>query len=169
MEKYIDLMDLVRLGHEVHQQNPLSRFLRLTEDLPEQTDENQVSWSIKGHQKPHGPALVKLSITANPRLQCQRCMKLFNYDVASEVELQVVTSERAFNADVSESGEIDNDAYEKILANKPVDMLALVEDELILSLPYIPKHDICPELAEMPEDNLEKKPSPFAVLEKLKH
>lgn len=169
MDKYIDLMNLVRLGHEIHQENQLSCFMRFTEDLPVQTGENQVSWTLRGYQKPHGPALVKLSLTANPQLRCQRCLRLFNYDVNSEVELQVVTSERAFNEDVSESGKIDNDAYEKILANKPVDILALVEDELILSLPYISKHDICPESLEMPEDRLEEKPSPFAVLEKLKH
>lgn len=169
MDKYIDLMDLVRLAQEVQGQALVSAFSRLSEDLPEQTEPTTVQWTLRGYQKPHGPALVRLSVKANPQLCCQRCLGLFHYDLESEVDLEVVTSAKAFDKDVSESGEIDNQAYEKILANKPIDVLELVEDELILSLPYIPKHEVCPDLVQLPEDNLEEKPSPFAVLEKLKH
>ncbi|NOL49768.1 YceD family protein [Pelistega europaea] len=169
MGKYIDLMDVVRLSQTLEGKEPIGSFTRLMEDLPEQTVAGEVLWSLQGHQKTHGPALVTLHVQANPQLQCQRCMGLFHYPVDTDVELEVVTSLKALDADVSESGEIDNDAYDKILANKPVDILELVEDELILSLPYIPKHEECEDLVELPEDNLEKKPSPFAILEKLKH
>ncbi|MDY3331673.1 MAG: YceD family protein [Pelistega sp.] len=169
MDKYVDLMDLVRLSQEVQGRVPVTVFSRLAEDLPEQVELTDVEWSIRGHQKPYGPALVTLRVVANPQLTCQRCLDLFHYAVDTEVVLEVVTSVKALNADVDESGEIDSQAYDKILANKPIDILELVEDELILSLPYIPKHEECPELVELPEDNLEKKPSPFAVLEKLKH
>lgn len=169
MGKYIDLMDVVRLSQRLEGVEPLESFGRLMEDLPKQTETTEVKWSLQGHQKAHGPALVTLRVSANPQLQCQRCLGLFHYAVDNDVELEVVTSAKALDADVSESGEIDNEAYDKILANKPVDVLELVEDELILSLPYIPKHEECEHLVDLPEDNLEKKPSPFAVLEKLKH
>ncbi|WP_159991847.1 YceD family protein [Pelistega ratti] len=169
MDKYIDLMDLVRLSQEVQGSADITAFNRLSEDLPQQTTQTQVEWHITGHQKPHGPALIQLQIKANPQLQCQRCMKLFHYPIATEVELEAVTSQKALDADVADSGEIDSQAYEKILAHQPVNIIELVEDELILSLPYIPKHEVCQDLVELPEDNLAKKPSPFAILEKLKH
>lgn len=169
MEKTVHLMDVVRLAQELKGSTPITAFSRLAEDLPEQTELTEVEWELRGYQKPHGPALVKLHLTANPQLQCQRCMKLFHFPVDTEAELEVVTSSKAFDEDVADSGEIDNQAYDKILGNKPVDVLELVEDELILSLPYIPKHEQCLDLVELPEDTLEKRPSPFAVLEKLKH
>jgi uncharacterized protein len=57
----------------------------------------------------------------------------------------------------------------------------LIEEELLLSLPLVPKHNVCPETHESllpgsaddePDENSatdeEGKPNPFAVLEKLK-
>lgn len=168
MDTTIDLIAFIGLNREVQGQLPITDFTRLSEGLPKQTSFEQVQWSLKGYRKPHGPALLLLGVKASPQLMCQRCLELFHYDIDSKVELEVVTSEKALDADVSVSGEIDNQAYEKILATQAVNILALVEDELILSLPYIPKHAICPTRVVLPEDNLEKKPSPFAVLEKLK-
>ena len=52
-----------------------------------------------------------------------------------------------------------------------IDLVTLVEDELILSLPIVPKHDVCPNFkgewvsGEIEEDT---KANPFAVLNELK-
>jgi len=49
----------------------------------------------------------------------------------------------------------------------------LVEDELILEVPYVPRHVQCPETADLDAQadevaNREERPSPFAVLGQLK-
>jgi uncharacterized protein len=75
------------------------------------------------------------------------------------------------------AGEVRNSASnlpEKVVGSHHFDLLAQVEDELILSIPYVPKHDVCPgaqaKASEAPaEEPAVKRPSPFAVLEQLKH
>ena len=61
-----------------------------------------------------------------------------------------------------------------LLALEPrFDLAALIEDELLLALPLVPMHEVCPvpvrmsagELPDLPE---EKKPNPFAALGALK-
>ena len=62
---------------------------------------------------------------------------------------------------------------EKVVGSHHFDLLAQIEDELILSVPYVPKHEVCPGAQAKVSDALDepavKRPSPFAVLEQLKH
>lgn len=62
---------------------------------------------------------------------------------------------------------------EKVVGSHHFDLLAQIEDELILSVPYVPKHDVCPGAqakdSEASQEPVVKRPSPFAVLEQLKH
>jgi len=66
---------------------------------------------------------------------------------------------------------LDADSEDDVLALTPaLDLLELVEDELLLALPLVPRHDVCPEPlprafrdeAEFVEDH------PFAALAALK-
>jgi len=55
-------------------------------------------------------------------------------------------------------------------------LLDLVEDEMILEVPYVPRHDLCPEPLGESETEAQaadsvtdvQRPSPFAVLGQLK-
>ena len=108
----------------------------------------------------------------------------------SEVLLQLVKSESDLddgftNGDVTDgsAGSDDEDEEgngfvsnqpEKVVGSHHFDLLAQIEDELILSVPYVPKHDVCPgaqaKVSDVPqEEPAVKRPSPFAVLEQLKH
>jgi uncharacterized protein len=70
----------------------------------------------------------------------------------------------------------DIDAPEKIMGSPTFNLLDLVEDEMILEVPYVPRHDTCPESVGGAEteaqaaDSAEEvqRPSPFAVLGQLK-
>ena len=60
---------------------------------------------------------------------------------------------------------LDDDAYDIIPASQPLAVKDLVEDEVILLLPVSPMHDVC----VLPKSGAnDQKPSPFAVLAKLK-
>jgi uncharacterized protein len=108
------------------------------------------------------------------------------YPIDSEVLLQLVKSEADLDDDTSygdQSDEDDEDGEgkgfvsnlpEKVVGSHHFDLLAQIEDELILSVPYVPKHDVCPGAQAnageaSPEEPAVKRPSPFAVLEQLKH
>ncbi len=167
--QYVDTYELTRVGHEVHGQAGIDRFDRLLEDLPEQAG-TTVSWTVKGEMDSFGQRFLHVHVKAAPMLECQRCMKPFEWVVDSRNRLQVVKSEADLDAGDAADDDPD-DVIERILGSQRLDVLALVEDEIILSLPYVPKHDVCPSLPEPLEEEPDSdsvRPSPFAALDQLK-
>lgn len=116
-------------------------------------DEQRITF-LKGHLE------TKLT------LQCQRCMEPYSYEIISDFALGVVNTLDEANA--------LPDHYEPALAKEGhLALRELIEDELILNLPIIPRHE--------PEDCKVKLPltdagwghggeeNPFHVLETLKN
>ena len=117
---------------------------------------------------PRGRFLLHFYFEADPVVVWQRCMKPFRYLLTSETTVEVVRTERQFE-DVSDSGEVVLDEYEKVLANPFLEVLEVVEDELILALPFMPNHEDCEDGQSMLDEHaVPAEKSPFAVLEKLK-
>ena len=100
---------------------------------------------------------------ANPLVICQRCNAPFAYLVDSQTLLHLVKSEDDLDDGFSASGQGDGeddedddgeegqgfapDQPEKV-GSHHFDLLAQIEDELILSVPYVPKHDVCPRAGQ---------------------
>ncbi|PLL93666.1 23S rRNA accumulation protein YceD, partial [Klebsiella michiganensis] len=107
--------------------------------------------------------------TVSVTLECQRCGKPFPHHVHTTYCFSPVRND--------EQAEALPEAYEPIEVNEfgEIDLLALVEDEIILALPVVPVHDSehCEVsdadmvFGELPEEA--QKPNPFAVLASLKH
>ena len=175
----IDVFALAREGTQVEGTLPIVRFSRVIEDLPEQAGDGgqAVSWSAKGSKDSAGQSLLTLHIQARPLLICQRCLMPFVYPVDTAVTVQLVQSANEVDAEdvglgLQSDDEEELEAPEKIVGSHRFDVLALVEDELLLSIPFVPKHDECPdaplvETDDEPEEAAPRK-SPFAVLENLK-
>lgn len=98
---------------------------------------------------------------------CQRCLELVALPIHSECEYAVVKE--------GTSGESLPKGYDVLeVGEDPLDLLALVEDELLLALPIVPAHD--PEVCQQPAGLVEPEPSedevsrsnPFSVLAQLK-
>ncbi|MEJ4043525.1 MULTISPECIES: 23S rRNA accumulation protein YceD [unclassified Erwinia] len=113
-------------------------------------------------------AVLKGTAEVSVTLCCQRCNKPFPQHVhVSYCFSPVVTDEQA---------EALPEAYEPIDTNEfgETDLLAMVEDEIILALPVVPVHDS--EHCEVSEADMvfgqlpaeAEKPNPFAVLASLK-
>ncbi|RTZ42489.1 DUF177 domain-containing protein [Candidimonas sp. SYP-B2681] len=167
--QYVDTYELTRAGQEVHGQAPIDLFERLVEDLPDQ-ESTSVSWTIRGEMDSYGQRFLHVHVKAGPMLECQRCLKPFEWLVDSHNRLQVVNSEADLEVDDALVADPD-EAIERILGSQRLDVLALVEDEIILNLPYVPKHDVCVSLSEPLEEESGSdsvRPSPFAVLGQLK-
>ena len=62
------------------------------------------------------------------------------------------------------------DDYDVIAHDKQFDLLALIEDELLLALPIVPKHLQCepPVMAQTEASQASTRQRPFAVLSTLK-
>jgi uncharacterized protein len=100
-------------------------------------------------------------------LTCQRCTESLIIDLDIDFTLSPVKNDEAAEALPSYYDAIELDE------NGEINLLELVEDELLLAIPLIPRHPIkdCKAPAdsvwgELPEE-LEK-PNPFGVLKQLK-
>src|SRR5690606_11556798 len=83
--------------------------------------------------------------------------------------LELVETEAELEAEDAE--EEDPETPDRVLGATHFDLQSLVEDELILVLPYVPKHKVCPSLPkalETAEGSDTRRPSPFSVLAELK-
>jgi len=168
--QYVDTYELARSGAEISGSVSLLRFGRLLAGLPEQAD-TPVDWSVKGMKNATGQVFLTVRVKALPLLECQRCLGPFAWPVDAQTRLQVVAESELRDDD---SGDLDDpdDLIERIAASRRLDILALVEDEIILSLPYVPRHDVCPPASAPSPDDAdagEKRPSPFAALGKLRN
>jgi uncharacterized protein len=178
----LDVFAFARFGKSTQGSVAIQCFFRLLEGLPDQPtgEAGLVKWSARGeignagrmHRKP----LLHIQVQANPVLECQRCNALFVYPINMETVLQLVKSEADLDDDFAsdqQDANYEEDQPEKVLGSQHFNLLEQVEDELILSVPYVSKHDVCvgqPVVAhESPQEIVVKRPSPFAVLEQLKN
>lgn len=173
--QYLDTFELTRSGLEVHGRTPLIHFQRLMSDLPEQPD-TTAEWWVKGEKNALGQYYLDVRVNAAPVLECQRCLAPMTWPVDLHSRLQVVNSEADLDAGLTDGDSVGDDdtedSVERIVGSRRLDASALIEDEIILSLPYVPKHDVCPAAAQgaaaQEPDADEDHASPFAVLGQLK-
>ena len=168
--RFINAFAVARDGVSLSGELKLSDLERFCQGLPARAEQasNRVQWQVQGEYNAAGQAFLSVQAQAVAVLECQRCMSLFEQPLQVSNRLELVRNNKALEGDDAP------DAIERIVGSDRFDLLALIEDELILVLPYVPRHDICPSKegqveqakAEPVEDA--KRPSPFAVLSKLK-
>lgn len=132
----------------------------------------QVQWQAQGQwlNEPGGAGQSWLHLAAQVLLPltCQRCLQ------PAQVLVQVQRDFR-FVKDEATAEALDDECEEDLLAmSRSFNLLELVEDELIMALPLVPKHEECPQALPMHSQDgdfdqaLADKPQPFAALAALK-
>jgi uncharacterized protein len=142
----LDMAAFAFAGGQLGGDWPLQRMPRLLQDaLPLSADSptQTVAWSASGARKAvaGGEAEIRLQLRARTALQltCQRCLQPMT------VALDVWRSLRFVHGE-AQAEALDEDSDEDVLALTPsLDLLPLVEDELILALPLVPRHEACPQ------------------------
>lgn len=127
-----------------------------------------VTWKADGEarvQRSGAPQIwLHVEASATLALVCQRCLG----PVAATLDarrsfLFVEGEERA--------AELDAETEDDVLAlPRWLDLRSLVEDELLLALPLVPRHTVCPVPLPHTNDALpveDERPNPFAVLRTL--
>lgn len=157
----IDGFEFCRSAKQVSGTTPVSDFVRLCADLADGSGE--LRWSFQGDAHPEGGPALLMDVSGKVRLVCQRCMAPFDYLLEAGATLVLANDEA--QADEVQA-RIGDDSIDVIVGSKTMDLMTLVEDEALLSLPLSPRHEVCPgEVQEVRNDGAE---SPFAVLKKLK-
>ena len=146
---------------------PLAGLGRLLDSLfVAPAAEDNADWQAQGSLVPAAgsePEIwLHLRASAVVTLQCQRCLKEMQQTLTVDRRFRFVRSEE-------EAERLDETSEDDVLVLQPrLDLQDLLEDELILALPLVARHEgDCPEPLPMPADELEDEgpaSNPFAAL-----
>lgn len=168
----LDVKAFAHSGGERSQEDPLSGYPRLLEEAEGRGADRPVRWQAHGELRtPTGQApQIWLHLTAQAvvPLTCQRCLGPVDEPLAVDRWFRFV-------ADEAQAEREDEEADEDVLALDPAfDLVELVEDELLMALPLVPRHAVCPGEVRMEHVDPDfdqaqaDKPKPFGVLAGLK-
>lgn len=156
-------VDAIRLADDrtrLQGELPLSRMTRLRTACPDQCGQARVDLYFerggeRGLRRIHG------TVAATVRVTCQRCLQPLTLDLRAQPSLIVVKSE--------ERPDLAEDDSEVLVADAPISLSDIVEDELLLAMPMIPKHE-ARECSGAPGHAAghSRQASPFAVLSRLR-
>jgi uncharacterized protein len=126
----------------------------------------RVAYAISGTTDAADRPALEVSVNGALSLTCQRCLQPMSWSVAQRTTVVLAHDEREL-ARLDES-----DEHEVLLADAPLDSLLLIEDELLLTMPYAPRHPQGEGAACAPAIDGEPDParpaSPFGALAGLK-
>lgn len=124
----------------------------------------RLSYEIVGRIDEEGHPGARMRLSARLPLRCERCNQPLQFALEREVTFRFVADEQELNALPIEDVE-----HEDVVGSANMELLPWIEDEAILSLPLVPRHEDCAlPLAndEVPAEPV--RPNPFAALAKLK-
>lgn len=133
----------------------------------------EVAWQARGEHRrgSDGVSYPALHLRADARvaLTCQRCL--------GEVQVPLqVDRHFLFAADEARAAALDETNEDDVLAlERAFDLHALIEDELLLALPLVPRHAHCPDEVPLSAQDpgfdaaMADKAQPFAALAALKN
>lgn len=186
----LDMAAFIESGEEMSGAMPIQDWPRLAEELAKDADVaslKPVSWRAQGRlvaQRVGGPQLwLDLSAHGEIARECQRCLHAVILPLVIDTSIRFVKDEAA-------AAELDADCDDDVLAlSRQFDLQELIEDELIMAQPIVPRHEQCPtdvaalikaEVEAVPPGHVAPaeqvgealtasgKPNPFAVLASLK-
>jgi uncharacterized protein len=168
----LDVKAFVQAGAQLNGHDSLLKYERLAQEAQGLHPDLYVDWQAHGELRVLDGDVhqvwLHLKAQASFPMVCQRCM------TPVDVPLEVDRSFR-FVADEATAEALDDDVEEDLLAlSREFDLHELIEDELLMALPVVPRHDACPVAVPMAssEDDFEaasaEKPNPFAALATLR-
>jgi uncharacterized protein len=156
----IDPLKHAREGRQIAGKLPVSGLdERVASELVDTAGE--VSWTLSGFIDNLRRPSLRIELAASLSVPCGRCLQPLAVDLKADTVITLFSSEDK----LEEAVEAD-ESLDAIIAEPELDVLALIEDEIIMGLPLSPLHDDCgtEHLARAKAD----KPNPFAVLAALK-
>jgi len=157
----INTHEFIKQSLEIHGKIRASQILAIQDSLYASADEGEVSYTLSGDKSHRGKPSLKLDLAGQVTLCCQRCLGEMHYPLVSSTWFEVVADESA----IPELDEDDDVDY--IVASTQFDVEALVEEELLLSLPLAPRHEEGACAGDVSIMTGQKQ-NPFKVLEGLK-
>lgn len=149
----IDGFEFASAGATQHGILPLSEFSRLRDLLA--SDAGEVAYVVEGTHDGRGRPSLRVKAQGALQLRCQRCLEPLAFDADTESLLVLAATQAEIDAEPEQV-----EGPDRVLGGREMRIRDLVEDELILALPYAPRHEDCAGVAVEGEGRR----SPFAGL-----
>lgn len=155
----VDGFEFASAGASLSGALPIRDFPRLHDMLA--GTEGEVAYEVEGVRDARGRPALRLKLRGRLNLRCQRCLEALPFEVRADEVLVLAGTQAEIDAEPA-----DVDSADRVVAAKEMPVRELVEDELILALPYAPRHAGCSARAST---DAAEKLSPFAGLRGLMH
>jgi uncharacterized protein len=196
----LDLFEFAQSGRQAAGAVRVSQLPRMLNEVPADAPDRDTvfTWQAEGSTQPElqdngieaPQPYLRLAVHGSVWIECQRCLSPYSQHLDVDATYRIVATEAE-----ADEYPLDDDEVEVIVGSRQFDLVDLIEEELLLSLPLVPKHDVCPEVHESlvsgfegaqgePEEDASPdsqstgsgagkvsasgRPNPFASLEKLK-
>src|SRR6202171_2245060 len=160
-----DALKLSASGESLTGEVDAADLPRVADRLATDAGAAKLAWRLAGCRDGQGRPALTLTLAGSVPLVCQRCLRPFAAIVDQSTELLLARSE-------AELARMDAEEIEVVLATQRLDALTLVEDELLLSLPFSPRHPDgqCESASPMVagQESKQSRVSPFGQLGELK-
>ncbi|MGI4861806.1 MAG: DUF177 domain-containing protein [Janthinobacterium lividum] len=160
-----DLTAFIRARREMRGAVRLGELARMVDELPADAPADardaSITWFVHGETRrevrreaagngaltttSHTVSQPYLTLTARGEswVECQRCMKALAFPIEIDTVYRVMDSDAEADALALDDSEI-----EVIVGSASFDLIDLIDEEVVLSLPMVPKHDVCPAVHE---------------------
>jgi len=140
---------------------PLSALPRLNELLAGVV--GGIDYEVSGESS-GGQAYLVVNLEGRLPLVCQRCLGAVDFDLKVRSRMLLVEPGTNWPED-GEPGGLDDESCDAIEASRELDLVPLLEEEVLLALPVVPRHEAC----QLPAtQQTSREASPFARLAGLK-
>jgi len=163
---FIDSLDFASKGREISGEFPVTELLRLQDLLENQ--QGKLAYRIRGGMDDQGNHYLDVSVKGRCQMRCQRCLEGMDYPVQIDTRL-MLRDQKSLDAEELMAEQTSHGLeFDSILASDNLDVLDLLEDEILLSLPIAPRHEqgAC-QAAGKGNRHLDEN-RPFAILADLK-
>ena len=158
----LNLLRLAKAGEQLQGLLDISRMRRVMAFLPQ--SDGQLSYCLSFSFDDTGRICIQVELKAELQVICQRCLQPMQIDIDRESWLALIK-------DRSEMETLPARFEPLTLVDEDdLSILALLEDELLLAIPFAPLHpeSECSASEDVKRLQVEGKPNPFASLAQLK-
>lgn len=126
----INSIEFTSNGESLHGDVRVENLARLQDLLF--SNSGTLEYALTGRRDEDGKLFLTCAIKGVLQLRCQRCLGALAYPVKLDSELELVEGDPDLAA--------EGDLADAIKADPNLDVLALIEDEVLLDLPMAPMH-----------------------------
>lgn len=170
--QFIDSLDFANNNRELRGEIAMAQMPRLQDKLVvldagfKHDHKEDISYTLRGFRDRNDKPMLEVKLNGLCQLRCQRCLQGLVYPLRLVSQLLLVK-------DLDESSVEEEDEIDSILVDSHLDIFSLFEEEILLNLPFAPRHPVgvCRPVKEgyvvEETDRIDK--NPFAVLSELKY